>query len=190
MGSQTLWVRARNEQGLEAGADREADLSLPKTREDKKKRVWLSQGLKQEGIIALWAKKPKTTEPKGKSKARRGAKGRVGKAARVRPADLQRGSKTGSEARAGSPGRNQKQNRDSQLQPRDTSNGQEQLEVFPHLTAGWGKPPRAPQAAARQGRLPGLCTPGAPRKPPAEPGRPAPGQSCSGIAHRWTAEGF
>lgn len=64
-GGRALRVRARLELGLEAGADRQGDLALPKTREDKK-RVWLSQGFKQEGTVTLWAKKPKTTEPKGK----------------------------------------------------------------------------------------------------------------------------
>lgn len=47
-GGQALQVRARLELDLEAGTDTQGDISLPKTREDKK-RVWLSQGFKQEG---------------------------------------------------------------------------------------------------------------------------------------------
>lgn len=58
--------------------------------------------------------------------------------------------------------RNQKQNRDLQLKPKDTSTCQEQLEVFPHLAAGRGKPLRAPWGTAVLGRLP---TPHSSRSP-------------------------
>lgn len=166
------------------------DASLPKTRKDQKKKEFGSdKGLSRKARSQFGLRNWKILSWRGSRKHDEkpceglGSQGACPTSS-ICKRDQRRPEKPGQSRQK----RNQKQNRDLELEPRDTSNCQEQLEVFPRLAAGWDKPPRAPQGAAEPGRVSELCSPrNPPLKPTAEPNCPAPGHRCCGIAPRWRA---